>query len=244
MKIMHSFSCALATGVLLVVMGCGSKESAPSADKTPPPPPSNTPAEVKSQPPVVSNTPAATNPVTTPVPTVTPPTPPSPTATPPVPPSPASTNAAVTPANAQAQAILDKATQLLAQNKAAEAFNSLTQLSGMALSPEQKGLLTNLQTKASQMIADSAKANIAQTVTNQASAQAQTIIDNAKKLFGESKFAEALIALNTLAQNTLTTNQLKMVEDLKAQINEQVKKALNKQVNQEATKALNNLLPK
>ncbi len=76
--------------------------------------------------------------------------------------------------------------------------------------------------------------------------KAQELIDSAKSLIGEGKFADALAKLNATSGETMSTNQVSMVDGLKAQIataTEAAGKAVN-DATKSATDAVNNLLKK
>jgi hypothetical protein len=75
-------------------------------------------------------------------------------------------------------------------------------------------------------------------------AKASAIIESAKKLTGENKWAEALKALEQLANYKLTPEQQTLVDGLKKQINAALQQAATQKAAGEAGKALNNLLKK
>ena len=58
----------------------------------------------------------------------------------------------------------------------------------------------------------------AKEMTAPASAKAQELIDSAKALISEGKFTDALAKLNATSGETMSTNQVSMVDSLKAQI--------------------------
>lgn len=81
-------------------------------------------------------------------------------------------------------------------------------------------------------VADATKTT--QSTAAAATAKAQEIIDKAKALVADNKFQEGLTALNSLAGMTLTPDQQKMVDDLKATI--------QKALSSNAAKAVGNIL--
>ena len=77
-----------------------------------------------------------------------------------------------------------------------------------------------------------------------ANAKAQELIDSAKSLIGEGKFSDALTKLNATNGEPMSTNQVSMVDGLKAQIakaTEATGKAVN-DATKSATDAVNKLL--
>lgn len=69
-----------------------------------------------------------------------------------------------------------------------------------------------------------------------ASAKAQELIDSAKSLISEGKFTDALAKLNATSGETMSTNQVSMVDSLKAQITKATE-ATSKVVTDAATSA-------
>ena len=96
-------------------------------------------------------------------------------------------------------------------------------------------------TTAVQAVTDKAKEMAAPVNT-----KAQELIDSAKSLMTEGKFSDALAKLNATSGETMSTDQVSMVDGLKAQI-AKATDATGKAVNdatKSATDAVNNLLNK
>ena len=72
--------------------------------------------------------------------------------------------------------------------------------------------------KAAGTAADAAVTDKAKELTAPASAKAQELIDSAKSLINEGKFTDALAKLNATSGEAMSTNQVSMVDSLKAQI--------------------------
>ncbi|MBI3415713.1 MAG: hypothetical protein HY043_10425 [Verrucomicrobia bacterium] len=70
----------------------------------------------------------------------------------------------------------------------------------------------------------------------------QGLIDTAKKLSGENKWAEALKIVNDLAAQKLTPEQQTIVDGLKQQAQKQAQEAVAKKATDEAEKAIGGLL--
>jgi hypothetical protein len=84
-------------------------------------------------------------------------------------------------------------------------------------------------------VADAAKADAAKTSDN---AKTQGLIDKAKSLVAESKFSDASSVVQQLAGLSLTSEQQKLVDGLK----EQIQKALAAKATENAAGAAGNLL--
>jgi len=95
-----------------------------------------------------------------------------------------------------------------------------------------------------QVVADVKTAG-AQTV-EKASAKAQELIDSAKRLFNEGKFADALAQLNQTTNASPSTEQQSVVASLKTQIEKAIAAAAKATTDatKSATNALNNFLQK
>lgn len=76
--------------------------------------------------------------------------------------------------------------------------------------------------------------------------KAQELIDSAKSLIGEGKFADALAKLNATSGETMSTNQVSMVDSLKAQIAKATESAgkVVGDATKSVTDAVSNLLKK
>jgi hypothetical protein len=75
-----------------------------------------------------------------------------------------------------------------------------------------------------------------------ATAKVASLIESAKKLSGENKYAEAMKILNDLASQNLSANQQSLVDTLKAEIKKQIEAAAVKKATDEAGKAIGGLL--
>lgn len=93
------------------------------------------------------------------------------------------------------------------------------------------------QAEAARKAAADAQAQVAATAAKVAS-----LIDTAKKLTSENKWAEALKILNDLAAAKLTPQQQAVVDSLKEQANKELKAAAAKKATDEAAKAVGGLL--
>jgi hypothetical protein len=74
--------------------------------------------------------------------------------------------------------------------------------------------------------------------------QAQALIDQAKKLLGESKWSEALALLNKLSGQPLSADLQAVVQGLQAQAQQGAQAAAQTKATDEAAKAATGLLPK
>jgi hypothetical protein len=84
------------------------------------------------------------------------------------------------------------------------------------------------------------QAAAAKAAAAEADSKIQALIDAAKKLIAESKYADALKSITDLSQLKLSEAQQKVVDALKDQIN----KGMGDKATTEANKALGGLLPK
>lgn len=116
----------------------------------------------------------------------------------------------------EAQKVIDDATKLFSNAKLADASSLLEKLGTMKLSPDQEGLVQRLKEQIKAAMASAGQA--AGQVGEQAKAEAQKLIDQAKKYISESKFADANKILEKLGSFQLSPEHKQIVDQLKQQV--------------------------
>jgi hypothetical protein len=116
-----------------------------------------------------------------------------------------------------------EAQNFIGQGKLQNAMGSLSNLSSMSLTAEQKQTVDGLKTKIETAMTAAGKAvDSAKEAAGQATAVVQTKVSEsvsaAQSLLKEGKFQDALTSLKGLSDLNLSADQSKLVGDLKAQI--------------------------
>lgn len=156
-------------------------------------------------------------------------------------PAPAASN--VSAASDSAAADMKKASDSAA-DAAQKAANDLgAQAAGVQKAADAAAADAQAQAAAARKAADTAAADL-QGQGAAITSKAQAAIDNASKLIAESKWSEALQALNQLATMKLTPEQQAMVDKLKAEAQKLAQQGVASQATEKASKAVGGFLQK
>ena len=138
----------------------------------------------------------------------------------------------------EAQKVIDDATKLISTAKFTDASTLLDKLTSMKLSSDQEGMVQRLKDQIKTALASAGQA-VGQ-VSEQAKAEAQKLIDQAKKYISESKFADANKILEKLGSYQLSPEHKQIVDQLKQQVDKALA-GVNK-ITGEGIKSLGGLL--